>query len=112
MRHIVAATFLFSAASAHAGEIFERLRTEPNFKLTSTKRPEDLELCVADALTHAGAVSAFRNGRETIIMSLMGVNKYNGAVRLVPVEAGTDLTVFLRGKTYDDRMKGWISDCV
>ena len=103
--------FIFLAQSIQppqlaGGEIEEALAREVDQRITSSKKPEDLELCVADALTERSLMPSAFNGPKG---STVIVNERH-SVTIVPTESGSEIEIRARGNA-DDRLATAISSC-
>lgn len=96
------------------GELSERLNSEPKAVFDTGKKPYDLEICLADALTIVGVPSVYRDGPENIVLavSFAGGNAVLSTISVTRTEAGSHLTLRARGKGYDDRLMSRIRACL
>ena len=96
------------------GELSERLSSPPKATFDTAKKPYDLEICLADALTIVGVPSVFRNGPENVVfaVSYAGGNAVLSTLSVDRTDAGSHLTLRTRGKGYDDRLIGRIRGCL
>lgn len=111
----IALLSLLLAVSGPGGEIAERLAAPPSFTLTTAKHPEDLELCVADAVSAITTPAAFRDGPNRTVVT--GSITYMSTKVIVTVElngspSGTSIVGKVMGKSYDDRLRGRIERCL
>jgi hypothetical protein len=98
----------------NAGELMERLTSEPKAVFDTGKKPYDLELCLADALTLIGAPTVFRDGPDNIVMAvaLAGGNAIFATVSVAQKADGSHLELRARGKGWDDRLSARIKTCL
>lgn len=96
------------------GELSERLSSEPKAAFDTAKKPYDLEICLADALTLVGVPSVYRDGPENsvIAVSFAGGNAVLSTISVTRTATGSHLTLRARGKGYDDRLISRISACL
>lgn len=86
-------------------EIEEALAREVDHRITSSKKSEDLELCVADALTERSLMPSAFNGPKG---STVIVNERH-SVTIVPTESGSEIEIRARGNA--ERLATAISSC-
>lgn len=100
---IFAAIACASAGSAH--EITETMATPVRATLSSPKRPVDLELCVADAITQiGGAVPVpIRDGERNVHMLGYG-HTPKIIVSLIASDRGTTIELRTKSGDMDDKM--------
>ena len=94
------------------GEIQKRLDKEPNFTFQTSKKPIDLEFCIADVLSRMAEPSAFRDGPNRSIVIANALGKVVGAIELNGSASGTIVIGHIYGKGWDDRMRERIHACL
>lgn len=114
MLHFVIAMALapLQAASV-AGELMERLNTPAQSVFETTKKPEDIELCIADALTLIGNPSIFRDGLDRSVFSVAqgGGNGITATVSVIKTQTGNRLETRSRG-AWKDRLSARVKSCI
>jgi hypothetical protein len=93
------------------GEIRERLEGQANFTFQTTKRPVDLEFCVADILSKMADPSAFSDGPDRSIV-IASTGKVIAAIELNGSPTGTTVIGHIFAKGWDDRMRERIQSCL
>src|SRR4051812_17442434 len=71
------------------GEIQQRLDKDPNFTFQTSRKPIDLEFCIADVLSKMAEPAAFRDGPNRSIVIANALGKVVGAVELNGSPGGT-----------------------
>jgi len=118
VRTLIVLTLAVSATAASAaddpfprGEIQERLDKEPTFTFQTSKRPVDLEFCVANVLSKMAVPSAFTDGpNRSIVTASLG--KVIAAIELNGYPTSTTVIGHIYGKGWDDRMRDRIHACL
>lgn len=101
-------------AAAYRGPLQMALAERPFADLQSRKRPSEIEICVADALTGLGAVSSFRDGEDGVVLAATPNNgiTYTALVRIKASNDGSFLMLSLSGKDWRDRLKSRVAACL
>lgn len=96
------------------GELQEILRSPIKAQFDTTKPGHQLELCVADSLSIAGAPSVLRDGLDDVVMVAPNgaSGSYLAAVSIRKTESGSHIDLRVRGKGWDDRLKMRINTCL
>jgi hypothetical protein len=99
---------------AFKGELAETLGTAPDATFEARKRPQDVEICIADAFTSVGAPAVFRQGdNEVVIASFYGSG--DGVFAAATLKSGPEalhVELRVRGNGWDERMKSRVGDCL
>lgn len=113
---IMAALTLFATAQVDfRGELRETLETPVDQTFESNKRPQDVEVCIADAFTSVGVPSVLRQGdSQVLIVSFMpdGGGGVFAALTLKFDKMPMTAELRVRGKGWDDRMKARVAQCL
>lgn len=97
------------------GELRETLETPVDHVFVSNKRPQDVEVCIADAFTSVGVPSVLRQGdAQVLIVSFMpdGGGGVFAALTLKFDKAPMTAELRVRGKGWDERMKARVGQCL
>lgn len=95
-----------------AGELKERLASPINATLTTTKRPYDLEVCIADAVTMIGIPTVLRDGPENLVIGAAGPNIFTATVSIVRNGEGSQVLIRVKGKALNDRVTSRVRQCL
>ena len=104
--------FAMMSAPVSAGEIQERLSTNPTFSLVSQKQPSSLELCIADAVSRLGTAGSFLDGSSRVVITASFGEKVVVAIELNGGANGTQVIGHIQSRLWDDRMRERISTCL
>lgn len=113
---IVAA--LVQSAISHPdfqGEIGERLNKPIYATLESNKSIDDIELCVADAVSKLGVPTIFHDGPKVIQMMINGGGMSSGfpyAVTFIPTDSGTKLQLRAIADKFPDKYVDRVKTCL
>lgn len=105
---------MVAQAGGYAGELKEHLALPPAATLTSGKRAYDLEICIADALTVLGTPTSLRDGPDGVVIVASNPMAGNYIASAAIQEAGgqSRVSVRVRGKGWNDRIRGRIEACL
>lgn len=105
---------MVAQAGGYAGELKEHLALPPAATLASGKRAYDLEICIADALTVLGTPTSLRDGADGVVIVASNPMAGNYIASAAIHEAGgqSTVTVRVRGKGWNDRIRGRVEACL
>lgn len=96
----------------YVGSLRQRLTSPVTAAFDSTKKPYDLELCVADVLNVIGTPIALRDGpKDVVILPSVGPGKFIASVSLLERPTGTRVEFRVQGKAWDDRLRERLLTC-
>lgn len=96
------------------GEIMERLESPITASFDTTKRADQLEICLANVVTVLGTPVILRDGPDNIVMLSATVNGggFASSISVNKTATGSHLDLRLRGKGWDDRFRERINACI
>ncbi|VVT20132.1 conserved hypothetical protein [Sphingomonas aurantiaca] len=95
-----------------AGELKERLASPIDATLTTTKRPYDLEVCLADAITMLGIPTVLRDGPDNLVIGAASANVFNATVSVIRTGEGSQILIRVKGKGFNDRVTSRVRQCL
>lgn len=102
---LVAVMAVLSVGSANAHEISEVMEKPIRATLVSPRKPFELELCVADAITQIGGAVPIpvRDGPENVVMLGYG-HTPKIVISMTSIPQGTQLDVRTKSADMDDKL--------